>query len=179
MDQVDQLQNQLLKAASGSEDAVELLNLNILRWELTLEEMTMGEIPSQRLDMIDRTILQVDSVRRVLQNGLREILVQQDRLVDKRNILESFIEEITDQKLLIGENLFTRDMPGFFSELSSLGDSALVRQHFDQLKRSIRSGCGGVAVRVLCYHYLYHLPVHLLDNICELVQETLCQDDLH
>ncbi|MCK4749265.1 MAG: mechanosensitive ion channel, partial [Bacteroidales bacterium] len=137
--ELSRIKDRLSKNASETENAAELLLLTKKRWELTLERMDDDEIPESRLTRIERIMHQTDSVRNILMEDLDAILFHQDRLSDKLINLETLQTRIREKKLELGESLFSRDMPGFFRELSNLNDSTLIQNHIDQLKKSIRS----------------------------------------
>ena len=137
IDELDQLQERLAREARDIEDVSELLAGNMQRWQLTLDVKPEAEILETRLLRMERTIHRLDSVSSILQGDLGIILEEQDRLSDKRNELDQLLVRVRDQKTELGEQLFSKEMPGFFKDLSSLNDSTLVSRHISQLKKSI------------------------------------------
>jgi small-conductance mechanosensitive channel len=81
----------------------------------------------------------IDSVKSTLLEDLAIILSTQDQLADKKLALELVVQNTKDQKVVLGSSLFAIDMPNFFKDLSSLGDSALVKTHVDMFISSVKS----------------------------------------
>lgn len=109
------------------------------RWQRTMVELLGEELYENRLYRIERTSHRLDSVSGLLQGDLEEMLVQQGRLTDKQNELETLTVRVREMRARLGERLFTREMPGFFRDLSSLGDSAMVSKHTTQLRNTLKS----------------------------------------
>jgi potassium efflux system protein len=136
---VGQLQSRLSKEADRLEESTSNLSIYKRRWELTAAGFTKDELTRARLTRIDETMFKIDSVRSLLQADLDAVMVQQDRLSERRNQMEALQARIKDQKMLLGEKLFRRDMPGFIEGLSGLKDTTMFRAHIVQLKRSVTS----------------------------------------
>jgi len=109
MNQVEVLQERLTKKAMDLESEQETLMENKQRWQLTLEQEAEEEAVAARADRIQRTIEQIDSVRSLFQEDLVYLLEQQDLLTDKRVALEGVAGNVKDQRVLLGETIFTRD----------------------------------------------------------------------
>ena len=139
LEQLKQQQKQVSDDARVFENATEVLSTTRKRWQLTLDRMTGEEIPKPTLNRVSGTIRMIDSVRTIMQEDLGALLLLQDRLSGERLSLESLQTGIKEQKVALSERLFSRDMPNFFSELSSLGDPTLVPKHMEELKRSINA----------------------------------------
>jgi len=137
--ELEELQNRLEGQTRNYEELILNLTLYKKRWLLTLDSQSGEEVLQERLVRIDRTIARLDSVKGLLQNDMGSMLLIQDRLSDKKNGLELLEEKVKNQKTLLGEQMLSKDMPGFFSELSSLKDSTLMSKHFNQMKRSVRA----------------------------------------
>ena len=139
MNQLAGLQDELSQRSKHSENVVVELVQAKKRWQLTLERSTEDEIPEALMDRISRIIHGIDSVRTVLQGDIEIILLQLDKLSNKRNALDSLQEKIKAEKLLFGESLFIRDMPGFIKDLSTLNDSTLIQTHIIHTRKSVKS----------------------------------------
>jgi potassium efflux system protein len=136
---INQLQGRLVKTAGDAERNVGMLLQYKKRWELTLETSGKDELPASRLDRINRTIQQTDSVRVLLLGDLDGILLLQDRLSEKGNLLDALQIRIRDQRTILGERLFSRDMPPLLKDLFSLKDTTLIRRHLGQFSKTVRS----------------------------------------
>ncbi len=139
MEQMEQLHGSISADAKVFENATAALGLERKRWQLTLDQISQEEIPLPTLERIRRAIIQTDSVWIIMQEDLGRLLLQQDRLSNKRLSLESLQTGIREQKAALGERLFRRDKPNFFSELANLGDPTLIGKHMEELRRSIRT----------------------------------------
>jgi len=139
MDQIKGLQGQLSKVAEELESESVLLHANKQRWLLTMEQGEATEAVVLRMERIQKTVDDIDSVRILLQNDLVLILDEQDRLTDKNTVLDGIVSGVRDQKLELGETIMTRDTPGFFKALSELGNSNLLHLHVKEFKGSVRS----------------------------------------
>lgn len=137
LDQVADLQWRLSGESGQVSGASSQLSALRRRWQLTLENQEREEVPPERLTRIVRIIHQMDSVRQLLQQDLGIILHLQDRLADKRIALETLQENVREKQETLGRNLFSADMPGFFRELSQLGDKSLAGRHLEQVWRSL------------------------------------------
>jgi len=138
INQLKPLQDRLSTLARGLESELTLLENNRQRWQLTLDQTREDEAVISSSDRIQATIGRIDSVRNLLQNDLMLILDQQDKLTDKKISLEEVINMVKDQKVVLGETILTRDMPGFFRDLASLHNSKLLSVHVEEFRRSVR-----------------------------------------
>jgi len=136
---LDALQGRLSDVAQDLENTSAVLLRNRTRWQLTLEVQTEGEGLESRTERIEGTLFRIDSVKSLLQEDLALILTTQDRLADKKLELEALVQRVKDQKVVVGENLLSIDMPGFFKDLSTLGDSAVFSIHAEKFKASVIS----------------------------------------
>ena len=139
MDQIKALQGQLLKEAEDLESESVLLQQNKQRWLLTMEEGNETEAVISRMERIQRTIDEIDSVSNLLQNDLVLILDQQDELTDRNSALDEVVSGVRDQKLELGGTILTRDAPGFFKELADLGNPKLYSSHVREFRVSVES----------------------------------------
>jgi len=137
INQLKPLQDRLATVARGLESELTGLEKNRQRWQLTLGQGTEDEAVVSRSDRIQATIVRIDSARNLLQNDLVLILDQQDKLTDKKISLEELITMVKDQKVVLGETILTRDMPGFFRDLASLSNSKLFSKHVEEFRRSV------------------------------------------
>jgi len=137
--ELSKFQNRLAGEVRELENMSRLLYTNLQRWELTYREMPEEEILENRVSRIQGTIRQLDSVRNLLNTDLALIVVQQDRLSDGINDLVLLEGRIRETKSALGERLFNKDMPGYFSELAGKGDTAVMATHTNQLKKSVRA----------------------------------------
>ena len=136
---LDALQGRMSDMALDLESESHLLMKNRDRWLLTLDSRIEEEALASRIERIERTINNLDSVRSLIQEDLAIMLEAQDNLADKKQKLEEVVERVKEQKVLMGETLLTRDLPGFFKELSSPGDSTLVSSHMEEFKESVKT----------------------------------------
>jgi small-conductance mechanosensitive channel len=136
---LDILQGRLSSTALDLESTLAVLLENRTRWQLTLDGQTEEEAVESRTERIGRTLFQIDSVKSILQEDLALILATQDQLGAKKLELQAVVQRVKDKKLVVGENLLTIDMPGFFKDLSNMGDSVLISSHVNTFKTSIRS----------------------------------------
>ncbi len=109
------------------------------RWQLTLEDRAEDEALAQMDERIQRTLFRLDSVRTVLQGDLSQIREGIDVLANRRLQLENLQERIRAQKVMVGENLFKIDMPGFFKDLSRLGDTTLINLHVTRFTTTLKN----------------------------------------
>ncbi len=139
MDEIDALQGRLSRVAIELESESELLLGNMQRWHITLEQGSKDKALEARVIRIERTIHRMDSVRNLLQEDLVFILEEQDKLADKKAALEEVVSRVKAQKVQFGETMLTRDMPGFFRDLTNLRDSTLIRSHVEGFNGSIKA----------------------------------------
>ncbi|MCK5694128.1 MAG: mechanosensitive ion channel, partial [Bacteroidales bacterium] len=138
MNEIDGLQDRLSRIASELEEYTALLSVNRQRWQLTLDQRADDEALDARVDLINRTLEGIDSVRNLLQNDLVFILEGQDEFSFKKTELEDLVTRVKAQKVVLGETIFNRDVPGFFKDLSGLFKNNLSRSHWKEFKRSYR-----------------------------------------
>ncbi|TFH24464.1 MAG: hypothetical protein E4H10_10610, partial [Bacteroidia bacterium] len=139
MGRLDALQTRFSAVAQDLESTSAVLLRNRTRWQLTLDSQTGEEAVESRTARIQRTLFKIDSVKSMLQEDLALVLATQDQLADKKLELETVVQRVKDQKVVVGENLLTIDMPGFFKDLSTLGDSAMFSIHAEKFKASVKS----------------------------------------
>ncbi len=125
--------------AARTEARIDLISGYGRRWQYTLDQAGEEQFPATRLQRIRQTIHQTDSVEALLQINLNTLLVQQDRLSEKETQLNALENRIRERKVRLNERLFSRDMPGFFSELSKPKDATLLSQHLKQMKNSVQA----------------------------------------
>jgi len=138
MNEIDGLQDRLSRIASELDEYTALLSGNRQRWQLTLDQGEGDEALEARVERINRTIVGIDSVRHLLENDLVFILEGQDKFSLKKTELEDLVTRVKAQKVVLGETIFNRDVPGFFKDLSGLFKNKLSRSHWEEFKRSYR-----------------------------------------
>lgn len=138
-DEIEGLQARLAKVANELESESVLLRNNLQRWQLTLDLNTDDEALESRVDRIQRTMLRVDSVRNLLQEDLVSILEQQDELAYKKTALLDLESRVKDQRIVLGETILNRDVPGFFKDLANLGNGNMYRSHWQELTKSVQT----------------------------------------
>jgi len=136
MHEIDGLQDRLSGIASELDEYTALLSGNRQRWQLTLDQGAEDEALAARTERINRTLEGIDSVRNLLQNDLVFILQGQDEFSLKKTELEDLVTRVKAQKVVLGETIFNRDVPGFFKDLSGLFKNKLSRSHWEEFKRS-------------------------------------------
>ena len=121
---VDALQERLSSTAMDLESESEQLMQSKERWKLTLErDSNDAPTPESRIGRIQQTIYKLDSVSALLQEDVALILEGQDALVDRKFKLEDLMSTSTDKLAVLEKNLLSLDSPGFFQDLSNLGNS--------------------------------------------------------
>jgi len=135
--ELGKLQDVFSNKVEELELSADVLESNKNRWQHTLESSADDDLLEERAQRMNKTIHRLDSVRGILHADMRFLLSQQDRLSEKRNELEVLKDRVKDQKVLLGEQLFTLELPGFFRELSNLKDSTLLEKHYLQMKKTI------------------------------------------
>jgi potassium efflux system protein len=136
---IDQQQEKLSKVALELGNESELLYENSERWRLTLDSQDEKSTPASRIERMLQTIQRLDSVRTLLQEDLALILEGQDVLADRRNKLEEVVDSSRQMIDALGKTLMRITAPGFFEELSNLGDPDLLNRHVDKLKSTFRN----------------------------------------
>ena len=114
LEEVKRLQKNLSEQTRELNNYTQLLLDNKEDWEQILEAAPLEEIPLDRIGRISRTTERLDSVKTLLQEDLAKIVKEEDRLTDKVNELEKLQVWVEDQRVLVGERFFTRELPGFF-----------------------------------------------------------------
>ena len=137
--ELKQLQKSLSDETVELNGEIQLLGTNIQEWNRTLANVLEEEITMERMNRINRTMQRLDSVRELLQGDLSKILEQEDRLTDKMNEIEQLQVWIMDQRALISERFFSRELPGLFSSELGSGDTALVQKHLAQIRKSFKT----------------------------------------
>jgi len=138
-DQIDEVQADLSSVAEEIESQLVLLHNNRQRWQLTMEQAADQQALESRVERVGGTIQQIDSVSMLLQSDLVFLLEEQDKLVDKKVELEEVVSSVKNQKILLGETIFHRDVPGFFKDISNLGNVSLIRSHLQEFIGSART----------------------------------------
>jgi potassium efflux system protein len=138
-DIVAEEQSKLSSRVNELQAVMNELNTNGKRWELTRDQTSGEEIPGALMERIDLTIQRIDSVRTLLQDDINLILLQQDRLVEKKVQLDSLIVSVQETRTLRSGQMFSRDKTGFFKDLSSLKEPDLIQKHTSQLLKSLQS----------------------------------------
>lgn len=139
LEEVKGLQQSLSDKATGLNTYAQLLINNKQDWEQVLEVAQRDEIPLDRIGRINKTTVRLDSLRMLLQGDLEKILKQEDRLTDQINDLDKLQVWVEEQRVLVGESFFTRELPGFFESLSEPEDTLLVQKHLKQIKKSFKT----------------------------------------
>jgi potassium-dependent mechanosensitive channel len=139
LDQVEELQGRLSGVATGLESKSALLRGNRQRWQITLEQGANDEAVVSRAERIRRTIERIDSVKTLLENDLGIILGEQDRLTDKIIGLQEVVNRVKAKKTALIGSMMTRDMPGFFKDLSNLRDPSQIQSHINEFKESVKA----------------------------------------
>lgn len=137
--QIVGLQDRLSKETKVLESELMLLHGNRQRWQLTLAQEADNQALESRFIRIQSTVQKVDSMLNLLQGDMLVILEMQDNLVDKNTALEDVNSRVKDQKVLLGETIFNRDVPGFFKDLHNLRHPGLARSHLEKFKESVIS----------------------------------------
>ncbi len=139
INQIALLQERLTKQAEDLESELSTFQVKKQRWQLTLEQEAEEEIAASRIDRIQRTIERIDSVGSLFQEDMVIILDEQDKLTDKRIALEVLVVKVMAQKVLLGETILSRDMPGFFKSLTGMRDANLFQFHKNAFKASVET----------------------------------------
>ncbi|MDF1576502.1 MAG: mechanosensitive ion channel [Bacteroidales bacterium] len=139
LSQLEPFQESLIKVTGELENELSLLENNRQRWQLTLEQPAGDEAVVSREERIQATLRRIDSVRVLLQDDLVSILGIQDRLTEMRVNLQQVLERVRDQKTVLGETLFKRDMPGLFRDLGNLKNRGQIRLHTEKFRQSMRT----------------------------------------
>lgn len=138
LNQIAAEQGKLTKRYTGLVDDFNALDAANKRWMATLDQSASSDIPEALVGRINQTMHSIDSVSAFLQEDIKKLLLQQDLLLDRKNKLESLKVRIQSARLSLSEHMFSRDMPGFFKDLSSFKDSALFETHAHQIGRSVK-----------------------------------------
>jgi small-conductance mechanosensitive channel len=138
-DQIDGLMNRLSRVASELEEQILKLQVNKQRWTLTLDQGAADPALEARIERIESTIQRIDELSKDLQDDLVNVLGSQDNLNEKLTELEELLTSVREQKAVLDATIFKRDVPGFFKDLSSLGNKTLIASHWEGFKGSIRT----------------------------------------
>ena len=139
MNEIDGLQNRLSRIATELEDHSAQLLRKGKRWQLTLDQIINDEAMNARVELINRIILEIDSISNLLQADLMFILEGQDELSNQKTELEDLVTRVKAQKVVLGETIFNRDVPGFFKDLPGLFKASVLRPHWEGFRGSYRS----------------------------------------
>lgn len=137
LDILNRIQERLAKEALDIEVVSSNLQVEKKRWELTLLQFTSEEMIEERLGRIQRTIHRLDSIQTLLKGDMSIMLALQDNILDKKNDLDILGTRVKQQKALLGERLFSKEMPGFFKDIRQPGDSAIFEKHIAQMRKTI------------------------------------------
>ena len=137
--ELEQLLNSLSDKTGEISATTKMLDANKEKWVITLGSDHEAEIPEDRLIRINRTTHRLDSVKGLLQEDLSRILVQEDRISDKMDDLERLQVIVQNRRTIIGERLFSRELPGLIECMSAPGDTALVQKHILQIQKSFKT----------------------------------------
>jgi len=133
INQISAFQTKLNKRSREIQEASIELAQSEKRWSLTGEKADETGIPDVLQLRIDKILHQIDSVSELLQEDFTIILVEEDVLSDRNTQLKALQDSILERKQTIGESLFSKDMPPFFEDLSSMEDSQMLDNHMKQL----------------------------------------------
>jgi small-conductance mechanosensitive channel len=139
VDQIEEMMKRLSAMDQELENQMLQLQVNRQRWRLTLEQGEADATLEARLERIESTMQRIDEVRRALQDDLLVVLETQDSLNAKKSELEALHFKVNELEAALGETIFQKDVPGFFSDLGNLGDRSLMASHWEEFKGSIRT----------------------------------------
>lgn len=109
------------------------------KWLLTKNQSGDKEVPEELVSRIDVTIGTIDSVSSLLQGNMKELLLVQDRVLDRNNKLLALKNNLQTASQALSQDIFARDMPGFFIELKSLSDTSLMPAHIKAIRSAYES----------------------------------------
>lgn len=133
------LQDYYIDEARVFEEQIAILDRNAQRWQLTLTQEGNEDLIASRAERIERILHRLDSVTGLLNEDMKVILLLQDRFAGKRGELGVVTKQVKSAKEAMSEILFSREMPGFFKDLVSLGDSSLLPGHLKAFKNTVES----------------------------------------
>ena len=139
LNQISTSQNRLNLVYNGLEDDIIALDEAKKKWQLTREQTGDKKVPAELLGRIDVTVITIDSVADILQEDMREILLIQDRILDRTNKLLALKNGLQKASLALSKNLLVRDMPGFFRDLLNISDPGLVPAHISAIRNVYKS----------------------------------------
>jgi len=139
LNKIEDFQSDLFRRTKEIEDATLELGQTDLRWQLTKEQADERGIPEALQVRIDQILGQIDSVNLLLQADFNTLLIGEDALSLRNKQLQSIQDSIKARKISIGESLFIKDMPGFFADLSSSEDTAMIRNRLEVYKRTVQA----------------------------------------
>lgn len=139
IDQIETLQDGHSNVSSELEVELGRLQINRQRYQLTLEQGKDDLTLEPVKESIERSIEDIGSAMTLLQNDLVIILELQDKLSVRKTELEDLITRVMHQKVVLGETLLNRDMPGFFEDLANLRNTNLIQSHWQVFKTSFEA----------------------------------------
>lgn len=139
LDQIEDLMGRLSWITGELENQLLKLQVNRKRWILTLDQGGGDPTLEAREARIEGTIQRIDTARKILQFDLVFVLEEQDNLNEIKSELEELQLRVNEQKAVLGETIFKRDVPGFFKDLRTLGEKALFASHWAEFKGSFRT----------------------------------------
>ncbi len=84
------------------------------RWQVTLDQSAVNNIPDALVERIHQTKNSVDSVNNLLQGDMKQLLLQQDRLLGRKNKLETMKSSVQGARLSMSEHIVAQGHAGIF-----------------------------------------------------------------
>ncbi len=138
---IDQIKDFQLKMTKRTRDimdgSIELVQ-NRKRWELSKENAGETGIPDVVKIRMDQTIRKLDSVNSILQEDFTNLLIEENIFSGRNAQLKSLLDSISVKKQLIGESLYSADMPPLIQEFASK-DTSIIKHHADQFVTLLRA----------------------------------------
>ena len=139
LNQIETLQDRQNRRYKTLEEDYTALFTAKKKWELTKEKSAESELPEELIKRIGLTIGLVDSVASLLQEDMKELLVLQDRILERNNRLLSIKSNLQTAWQAINQDIFSRDMPNFFKGLSEFSDTSLIASHIQTVEGTFQS----------------------------------------
>lgn len=133
IDQISDYQSRITKRTRDISEATIELSHAEDRWVLTRELTSEEGIPEVVRIRVKQIIGKLDSVNKLLQDDFSTLLIEEDALSDRNNVLKGLRDSILTRKQIIGESLFARDMAPLFQD-PTIGDSAKVLHHIERME---------------------------------------------
>ncbi len=137
--QISAAHERLNRRFKDLEDDYSALAAEKKKWQLTIEQSAEKEVPEELVDRIDLTINSIDSVALLLQENMKDLLLIQDRVLDRNNRLLALESQLKAANQALSQNIFRRDTQGFFKELSYVADSSLIPAHISTVRNVFRT----------------------------------------